>query len=138
MKKRLALTLTALAALLVALPARAADDTPSFKKRGDREKEFMGKVAASIIKAGRLKPQKIALNSYELKKPKANRTEIHMKAEYYGFATKKRYVADIVVICDSTDKEKWEVLNIKYSDTNPSLTKPNMTKIQALIKELNK
>jgi hypothetical protein len=55
---------------------------------------------------------------------------------YYGVATKKRYVADIVVKIDSTDKEAWEVLNIDYSDNNN--IRYNAKNVQELIKKLNK
>jgi hypothetical protein len=131
-------TATALALLLAAAPARAADDNVSFKKRGDAEKQFVTKAVSKVIKAARSKPQKIALLRHEYKNPKANRTELHTKAEYFGVVTKKRYVADIVFIIDSSDKDAWEVVNIKYSDTNPSPAGPNEKKIQALIKEFNK
>jgi len=73
---------------------------------------------------------------YEFTSPKANRTELSIKMEYYGLISGKRYVADIVVKIDSTDKKAWEVLNVEYTDNNniPSNTK----KIQDLIKEFNK
>ena len=56
--------------------------------------------------------------------------------EYYGVVTGKRYVADIVVKIDSSNKDSWEVLNIEYADTNTGVT-PNVKKIQELIKEMN-
>jgi hypothetical protein len=132
------ITATALALLLAGAPALAADEDVSFKKRGDAEKQFVGKAVAKVIKAARLKPQKIALLRHEYKTPKANRTELHTKAEYYGAVTRKRYVVDIVFIIDSSNKEAWEVVNIKYADTNPSPAGPNERKIQALIPEFNK
>jgi hypothetical protein len=80
--------------------------------------------------------KKTELVKYEYTNPKPNRTELALKMAYYGAATKKRYVADIVVKIDSTAKEAWEVLNIDYSDTNniPHSAK----KIQELIKKFNK
>jgi hypothetical protein len=130
--------LIALAGLLVLnRPARAAEDSISFKKRGDAEKMFVTKVGTAIIKAARFKPQKLSLEKYNYENPKAGRTHLNIKMVYHGLVSRKRYVADIVVIIDSTNKDSWEVLNIKY-DNNPSPTSPNERKIQELIKELNK
>jgi hypothetical protein len=125
-------------ALLGLGTAALADDSISFKKRADREREFVGRVAAAIIKAARTKPQKIALSKFEYTNPKLNRTELVMKATYHGWVTKRQYIADMTVIIDSTDRNSWEVLNIKYADNNPSVTKPRYKKIQDLIPELNK
>ena len=124
--------------VLLAGRAVAAEEVPTFKKRGDMEKEFVNKVAAAIARAARAKPQRPAVLSYEYTRPKPNRTELVIKMEYFGLVTMKRYVADITVIIDSTDKNNWEVLNIQYSDNNPSPVGPSVKKIQALIKEFNK
>ena len=124
-------------ALLAGTPA-FAEDSISFKKRGDAEKMFVTKVGTAIIKAARFKPQKISLEKYDFEKPKPGRTHLNLKMNYSGLVTRKKYVADIVVIIDSTNKDSWEVLNIKYSDSNPAFTNPNEKKIQELIKELNK
>jgi hypothetical protein len=118
--------------------AFAADDSISFKKRGDAEKMFVTRVGAAIVKAARTKPQKIELEKYDYTHPKAGRTHLNLKMNYTGLVTRKKYVADIVVIIDSTNKDSWEVLNIKYSDSNPSLLGPSERKIQELIKVLNK
>src|SRR5262245_6126037 len=107
-------------ALLLALgvTAQAADEGISFKKRGDKEKEFYNRVGTAIARAARhsaigLKPTKIALLKYETKKPKPNRTELEIKMEWYGQIKKKnRYVSDVVLVIDSSDKDNWEVLNI--------------------------
>ena len=115
------------------------DDVPSFKKDKDREtKEFVAKVGAAIVKAGRLKPQNMEVEKYEYTKPKAGRTELKLKMIYHGLVTKKKYTADIVVKLDSSDPNKWEVLNIAYKDNNPSPTKPNAKNIQELIPKFNK
>jgi hypothetical protein len=125
-------------ALLVASAARA-DDPPdiSFKKRGDNEKNFVKEVGKAIIKAAHGTAKKIDLLKYEYTEPKANRKELAIKMEYHGAVTGKRYVADIVVKIDSSDKDSWEVLNIDYVDTNTGV-KHNEKKVQELIKELNK
>ena len=131
--------LAGLFVLLSSVSSRAADDdSVSFKKRGDEEKRFVTRVGEAILKAAHPTGRKRALVKYEITMPKTNRTELAIKMEYYGLVSSKKYVADIVVIIDSTNKDSWEVLNIKYSDSNPSITNPNERKIQELIKELNK
>jgi hypothetical protein len=120
---------TLAAVLLLAGTARAADDI-SFKKRGDGEKLFVTHVGEAILHAAHTTAKKPALL-------KVNRTELSVKMEYYGAVTGKRYVAEIVVKIDSSNKDAWEVLNIEYADTNTGVT-ANLKKIQELIKEMNK
>jgi hypothetical protein len=122
---------------LVLTGAAIADDNISFKKRGDAEKDFVARVGEAIIKAAHHTGKKIALVKYEYSDPKANRKELAIKMEYYGVVTGKRYVADIVVKIDSSNKDAWEVLNIEYADTNAGIS-ANTKKIQELIKDLNK
>jgi hypothetical protein len=134
------LTRTALlscVALLAAVAARADEPDISFKKRGDNEKNFARAIGTAIVKAAHGTAKKIDLIKHEYTEPKPNRKELGLKMEYYGAATGKRYVADIVVKIDSSDKDSWEVLNIDYVDTNTAV-KHNEKKIQALIKKLNK
>jgi hypothetical protein len=136
---RLGAVLTVLTGLALLLTGGArADDNISFKKKKEREKEFVTRVTAAVIKAARSKPQKVAVLKSEYVKPKANRTELVVKAEYFGAVTKKRYLADITFIIDSSDPDSWEVVNVRYSDNNPSPLGPNEKKIQQLIKEFNK
>ena len=120
-----------------ALTAAAADGDISFKKRGDEEKRFVAAFGTAIVKAAHKTAKKIELVKYEYGKPKTNRTELTIKMEYHGAVSGKRYVADIVVKIDSSNKDAWEVLNIEYVDTNAGIS-ANMKKIQELIKELNK
>ncbi len=128
-------TWTACIVVLLAGTARAADEL-SFKKRGDVEKQFVARVGEAVIHAAHMTGKKIALIEYKYTNPKPNRTELAIKMEFYGIVTGKRYVADIVVKIDSSNKDAWEVLNIEYSDTDN--IKANAQKIQELIKELNK
>jgi hypothetical protein len=114
-----------------------ANDEISFKKRGDNEKNFVKAVGTAIIKAAHHTAKKIDLVEYKYSDPKPGRKELAIKMEYHGAVTNKRYVADIVVKIDATNKDSWEVLNIVYADTNAGV-KHNETKIQELIKELNK
>lgn len=129
--------LAALATLLLGTAMSvAADDEISFKRRGDEEKRFVRKVGTAIIKAAHKTAKKVELTKYEYTKPKANRTELTIKMEYHGAVSNKRYVADIVVKIDSSNKDAWEVLNIDYSDNNN--VPHSAQRIQDLIKELNK
>jgi hypothetical protein len=116
---------------------RAADDELSFKKRGSEEKHFAAQVGEAVVKAAHGSAKKVALLKYAYEQPKPNRTDLVLKMEYHGAVSDKRYVADIVVKIDSTDKNAWEVLNIEYADTNTAF-KANEKKIQELIKLFNK
>ena len=116
--------------------SHAGDEVPSFKKRGEREKEFVKKVGIAVVKAAHPTAKRADLVDYKVTSPKKDRTDVKIKMEYYGAVTRKRYVADIVVKCDSGDKDAWEVLNIEYSDNN---TVPySAKKVQALIREFNR
>src|SRR5215469_15632040 len=118
------------------LAAVAANNDISFKKRGDEEKRFVAAVGTAIVKAAHKTAKKIELVKHEYSRPKTNRTELTIKMEYHGAVSGKRYVADIVVKIDSSNKAAWEVLNIDYADNN---TVPyNEKKIQELIKQMNK
>lgn len=129
--------LALLAGLTVTALARPGDEELSFKHRGSEEKRFVTDVGEAIIKAAHGTAKKIALIKYEYTNPKPNRTELVLKMEYHGAATDKRYLADIVVKIDSTNKDAWEVLNIDYADTN-AVIKHNEKKVQELIKRFNK
>lgn len=122
--------------ILSAAMTAVADDNISFKKRGDEEKRFVRAVGTVIVKAAHKTGKKIELVEYEYSKPRANRTELKIKMEYRGAVSDKRYIADIAVKIDSTNKDAWEVLNIDYSDNNN--IKHNAQKIQDSIKEMNK
>jgi hypothetical protein len=147
MKTTRKLGLLAALACLAALAgqsARAADDdVPSFRKRGDNEKEqkaFVTRVGTAIVKAARTKPQKIELEKYELGNPRdrKGRTNLKIKMNYSGLITKKKYTADILIKIDSSDKDAWEVLSIDYKDSNNSPLGPSEKKIRALIPKLNR
>jgi hypothetical protein len=125
-----------LAALTLTAPARA-DDEVSFKRRGDQEKQFAAKVGEAIVKAAHGTAKKMSLVKYEYEHPKPNRTDLVLKMEYHGAVTDKRYLAEITVKIDSTDKNAWEVLNIEYADSNANV-RHNEKKIQDLIKRFNR
>lgn len=128
---------------LLAPAARADEAVPSFNKEKDREsKAFVEKVGTAIVREARPSAQKPELQKYEYTKPKAGRTELRMKMGYTGAVTgvvsKKSYTADVVVVIDSSDASKWEVLNITYKDNSINLMKANQAKVQALIPKLNR
>lgn len=128
--------LTGLVALFVVGPVLAADEFPSFKKRGDEEKRFVAMVGEAILKVAHPTGKKRALVDYKITAPKAGRSELTIKMEYYGLVSAKKYVADITIKLDSTDPKSWEVLNIDYVDNNN--VPANVKKIQELIKDFNK
>jgi hypothetical protein len=115
--------------------ARPAGDELSFKKRGNEEKRFVTAVAEAVIKAAHPTARKVSLLKYEYTHPKPNRTELVLKVEYHGAVTDKKYVADVVLKIDSSDKDAWEVLNIDYTDNNNIPASQN--RLQALVKKLN-
>ena len=98
-----------IAALLLTLASGAARaDGVSFKNRGNEEKVFITHVGEAIVHAAHSTGRKVALVEYKITNPKANRTEVTIKMEFYGAVTGKRYVADIVVKIDSSNKDAWE------------------------------
>jgi hypothetical protein len=129
------LTLLAAACSVAAGTARAADDI-SFKHRGDNEKAFVKDAGTAVVKAAHGTAKKIDLLDYSYKETKPGRKDLTIKMEYYGAVTNKRYVADVVVKLDVSNKDAWEVLNIEYSDNNTGV-KHNERKIQELIKRFN-
>jgi hypothetical protein len=128
--------LAAAALMLAAVGVRAADDkVPSFK-RGELKKDDVIKVGTAIIKAAR-KPGKISYVEHKYK-TKDDVTTLTIKMDYKGLALKKTtYHCDIVIKINSKDKDNWKVTDIEYKDTTKPL-KPNLTKVRALIPQLNK
>lgn len=132
--------LLALLALAVSPIAALAEAPPSFRKRGDADKEFATTAGLAVIKIVRSKPTKVAYLKHEYTNPKPGRTELSVKLEYYGAAVfrNKRFIADVVFIIDSNDKNNWEVVNIRYTDTNPTVASGSERRIQNLIKDFNR
>jgi hypothetical protein len=128
--------LAGLVLTLVGTLAGAMDEVLSFKKRGDEEKRFVKSVGEAVVKAAHATGRKRDLVKYEFTHPKPGRTELAIKMEYYGLVSSKKYLADITIKIDSTNKDAWEVLNIDYSDNNN--VPANQKKIQELIKTFNK
>jgi len=129
-------------ALLIASPAaRAADDdAPSFKKRGDKEKEWVTEVGTAIVKAARTGPTKIELDTYKIEdvKDKKDRKDLKITMNWKGGITKKAFQSNIVVHVDATNDKEWEVLNIDYKDDSISIGNPRQNEIQKLIKKFNR
>jgi hypothetical protein len=136
MSRRHTAGLALVAALALATIVRAADEEVSFKKRGSEEKQFVTRVGDAIVKAAHPTARKIDLIKYEYTLPKTGRSDLNLKMEYHGAVIGKRYVADIVVKIDSSDKNAWEVLNIDYVDNNT--IRHDEKKVQELIRQFNK
>jgi len=134
---RLALLLSLPVLLLVANAVWAADEIPSFKKRGDEEKQFMAQVGTAVIGAAHPTGKKVGLIKYEInpEKGKEGRAELLLKMEFYGVLTNKKYVADITIKVDVSNKDAWEVLNIDYTDNDP--IPADLKAVQALIRKFN-
>src|SRR5262249_8652719 len=79
---------------LLGSAARAADDIPSFKKRGDQEKKFISQVAVAVLKAAHPTGKNPSLDRYEIKEdePKKGRTQLEIKAKFKGKVSNKEYV----------------------------------------------
>ncbi|MFQ3591696.1 MAG: hypothetical protein SNJ82_00705 [Gemmataceae bacterium] len=122
-----ALLLAAFASLGLVTPVVLAQDkekedpTPSFKKRLDSEKEFITKVGEATVKAVRTAPAKLELDTYKITDPKPNRKVIEIIMNWAGSLTGKKFKSTIKITVDPTDKDKWEVIDIEYTDDNPSL-----------------
>jgi len=95
-------------------------------------------LATSGVCAARLGPLKIALEKYEFSDPRKDRKELKITMTWAGGITKKKYASNIVVEIDSSDKDKWKGLDIKYKADSKSLANPNRSKIQELVKKLNR
>jgi len=128
---------------------RAADstDVPSFRSTKDKDsKVFVKKVGTAIIKAARASPIDIELKKYEYKpvKGKKGRKQLLITMNYTGTFSKKvlkkpPFVSDIVVDLDTSDEDKWEVLDIKYKDDNKvSKVGYSEKKVMALKKQFNR
>jgi hypothetical protein len=127
----------AVLALLLAAAWTAADEEATFKKVGKVDEAFAKKVGTAVIKAAHGTGKKIGLVEYKATNPKPDRTNLNIKMEYYGAIRKgTRYVANIVVQCDTSDKDSWRVLNIEYKDNNK--IPYSKKKLQALINNYNK
>jgi len=132
--------LAGLALLAVGSVARA-DDVPSFKNRGEKEKEWVSDVGTAVVKAARSGPTAIEMDSYKIEdvKDKKDRKDLKITMNWKGGITKKKFVSTITVHIDSTKEKEWEVLNIDYEDDNKvSFTKPNANNIQDLVKKFNR
>lgn len=129
--------LTFLCGITVLTPALRADDLPNFKKKGDTEKKFVSEVCVAIIKAARTSSKNPSLHRFEYKEPKEGRTELHIKGKFSGVVTGSEYVADIMVLIDTTNKNSWEVLRIDYDDNSKNVVGPNRKNITNLVKKFN-
>jgi len=122
-------------AVLLAPVARAADDVPNFNKRGDDDKEFAKRVGITIVKKARPTTKDFTLQNYKFKETKTGRTELQLEVGYKGATGFTKYTAKPVVLIDTSNKDKWEVLRIDYDDNN-KLTY-NRKGLENLVKDFN-
>ena len=111
--------------VLVALAAvswigQASAEVPAFKNRLDGERAFITKVGEAVVKAVRTSPAKLALGDYKITDPRPNRKVIAITMNWSGSITGKKFTSEIKITVDPTDRDSWEVLEIEYSDNNPS------------------
>jgi len=121
---------------LVAPALRAADDIPNINKRGDDEKAFIAKLGTAVVKQARTSIKDTTDVTYKKETPKEGRTKFIIEAGYKGAITGTKYTAEIVVDVDTSDKDKWEVLKIDYTDNNkgPAFNRKN---VDNMVKKLN-
>jgi hypothetical protein len=136
MKTLSCMAVAGLAALLLALPARAGD-VPNINKRGKDEKAFAEKVAVAIVKAARTSVRDVSLEKFTSKSPRDGRTDWYLTASFKGRVTKKDYTADIKIHLDTSDKDKWEVLRIEYRDNSKNIVGFNRKNVDAMVDKLN-
>jgi hypothetical protein len=131
-------SILAVVALLAPL-AQAADEVPApnINKRGEDEKAFIKKLTNAIVSNARTSIKSANVDKYEKKEPKKDRVEYIIKASFKTAALKREATADIKVIVDTSDKDKWEVLRIDYDDTVKSLAKVNRENLNKLVPRLN-
>jgi len=122
-------------AILLAPAARAADDVPNFNKRGDDDKEFAKRVGITIVKKARPTTKDFTLQNYKFKETKTGRTELQLEIGYKGATGFTKYTAKPVVLIDTSNKDKWEVVRIDYEDNNKlTYSRKNL---ENLVKEFN-
>jgi hypothetical protein len=112
-------------ALFVALASlsfvsQLSAEPPAFKARLDGERAFITKVGEAVVKAVRTSPAKLALGDYKVTDPKPNRKLLSITMNWAGSITGKKFTSEIKITVDSADKDSWEVIDIEYSDNNPS------------------
>ena len=122
-------------AILLAPAARAADDVPNFNKRGENDKEFAKRVGMTIVKKARPTTKDFTLQDHKFKEVKPGRTELHLEIGYKGATGFTKYTAKPVVLIDTSNKDKWEVVRIDYEDNNKlPFSRKN---VESLVKDFN-
>jgi len=116
----------------------AGDMVPHINKRGNNEKAFIEKVANTIVANARTSVKGADTVKYEKKQPKAGRTEFHITATFKTAVLKQTGTANIILLVDTTDEDKWEVLRIDYSDKGfKTLVDYNRKNVEALVGKMN-
>jgi hypothetical protein len=125
--------------LLLATGAQADDEGPlSFRNEKRESKEFVERIGVAVIKAARMAPRRLEMKEFKFSDPKTNRKELLIKMSYSGAVTRLGFQAEMTLLLDTSDKNRWEVLNIRYKDTNRNPVPFSEKKVQELIKQLNR
>ena len=138
---RYSLLLAGLAFVAGTATARADDDTiPQFKKAKKYDEAFFKGVGETIVKAARTDPRKFELKKLEVTpvKDKAHRRIVNITMIWYGSVTGTKFTSKMKLDCDATDKEKWELLTIKYEDDNALPRLGSDGRILELVKKFNR
>lgn len=110
----------------------------NFRNTKRETREFAERVGVAIVKAARMAPRRAQLVNYSYTSPKVDRKELHISMSYSGAITRFRFTADMTVILNTTDNDRWEVLNIRYKDSNKNPVPYSEKRVQELIKQLNR
>ncbi len=121
------------AAALLSSGARAAD-VPNFNKRGN-DKEFAERVGNYVVTKARTTIKETTLQDHKFKEKKEGQTELTLSVGYKGGITRTKYTADIVVLIDTSNKDRWEVLRVDFKDNNRLAF--NRKNVDNLVKEFN-
>jgi len=104
----------------LSLAGQLSAEPPAFKNRLDGERAFITKVGEAVVKAVRTSPAKLSLGDYKITDPKPNRKLLTITMNWAGSITGKKFTSEIKITVDSAYKDSWEVIDIEYSDNNPS------------------
>ena len=128
-------TLLTTAALAFAAATTGAADL-NINNRGD-DKKFIANLTTDLIKTARGSPKDVAYVEHAADDKVKDRLKWTIKGSYKGSLTGKQFESDIVVVIDTANAKKWEVLTIEYADNNKTApagpSKANVEKLRATL-----
>lgn len=128
-------------ALVALVPAFVrADDLPNINKRGAKgsedEKKFITDLTTAVCKAAHSTGKNPLWTKFDYSVPKERRAELTISLEYKGNLTGTKYTGEAVLLFDTADEKKWELLSIEFKDKNNNIP-PSKDKLTKLVKSLN-